>query len=141
MCFSCDVVTFLKPYIQFWTKHLPAAIEHEQIEFYGQSFFDPQPKFLKSPDVFLLRFILHDWSDKYAIKILKNLRDAATIQTKLVIIDTIVSHTCDSYEDPLSANVAAPPRPLLGNWGGANMIVQNVSAAVSTSSAALVLWN
>ncbi|CAG8576990.1 2529_t:CDS:2, partial [Funneliformis mosseae] len=59
-------------------------------EFYPGSFFvDPPPK----ADVYYLRWILHDWSDTTAVKILKNLRSAISpsdVPTKLVLLEIIM---------------------------------------------------
>lgn len=125
----CAYLYFLK----FWTKRLPEAVEKNRVQFVGSSFFEPQPKFHKSPDVFLLRYVLHDWSDKYAIKILRHLRDTATADTKLVVIDTIVAHACEADDSAANPFVSPPPRPLLRNWGEANMTVYNVDIAVRSS--------
>ncbi|CAG8772811.1 14209_t:CDS:2, partial [Funneliformis caledonium] len=83
---------------------LPIVIEHTQkvmkenihkelsdrVEFYPGSFFvDPPPK----ADVYYLRWILHDWSDTSAVKILKNLRSAISpsdVPTKLVLLEIIM---------------------------------------------------
>ncbi len=48
-----------------------------------------------------MKYILHDWSDEYALKILRKLRDAATPETKLFILDKIMPYTCppDAAED------------------------------------------
>jgi hypothetical protein len=40
-----------------------------RLEFMAHDFFEEQP--MKNADVYLLRWILHDWSDLYAAKILK----------------------------------------------------------------------
>jgi hypothetical protein len=61
--------------------------------FQQHDFFSPQP--VKDADVFLLRGIMHNWGSSYAIKILRQLRDAAVVgKTKLVIIDPVVSYAC-----------------------------------------------
>lgn len=47
--------------------------------------------------MFLLRAVLHDWSDKLATMILRQLRESAVIhpyKTSLLIADYIISHTC-----------------------------------------------
>ena len=112
---------------------MPAAVEKNQVQFIGHSFFEPQPKLFKSADVFMMRYIVHDWSDKYAIQILRHLRDAATMDTKLVVIDAIVSHTCRSVAGSVNPKISAPPAPLLQNWGEANIQIQNISVSVSFS--------
>ena len=114
---------------------MPEAVEKQRVQFAGSSFFDPLPPFRKIPDVFLLRHILHDWSDKYAIKILRNLRDAAGRDTKLVVIDVIIGHACDvsNGTDKSSVNpyIRSPPKPLLRNWGAANLTIYTVNLGVS----------
>jgi chemotaxis methyl-accepting protein methylase len=42
-----------------------------QLDFKPHGFFTEQP--VKNADVYFLRSILHNWSDKYAIEILTNL--------------------------------------------------------------------
>ena len=87
-----------------------------------QDFFEPQP--IKNANVFLLRMILHDWSDKYCAKILRHLRDAAAPYTQLVIVDNLLSYACvdDSLKDIPGAEVPLPPAPLLPNSGHAAAI-------------------
>ncbi|KAF2113610.1 hypothetical protein BDV96DRAFT_601098 [Lophiotrema nucula] len=45
--------------------------ERERLSFMAHDFFVEQP--VKGADIYYLRWILHDWSEKYAIKILQNL--------------------------------------------------------------------
>ncbi|KAL9023044.1 MAG: hypothetical protein Q9180_008420, partial [Flavoplaca navasiana] len=49
---------------------LPPGIR-ERIDFQAHDFFHEQP--VKGADVFLLRLVLHDWSDKYAVRIIRAL--------------------------------------------------------------------
>ena len=48
----------------------PLNLKH-RIEYMQHDFFAQQP--VKGADIYFLRFILHDWSDKYARKIIENL--------------------------------------------------------------------
>ena len=41
-------------------------------------------------DVFLLRWILHDWPDKYVVKILRNLRSVLKEGNKVVVNDQVM---------------------------------------------------
>lgn len=72
----------------------------------------------------MMRAILHDWSDPYCIKILRQLRAAAGPDTKLLVIDSVVSYAC---ADPPSIQeipgAASPPvaAPLLPNHGQSNL--------------------
>jgi len=51
---------------------------------------------------------------------MRQLREAATADTKLIVIDTIVRHTCSSggeFEDIPGAQQSDAPAPLLANYG------------------------
>ncbi|KAF7358237.1 hypothetical protein MVEN_00872500 [Mycena venus] len=102
-----------------WKNSFPTHIESGMVEFQAHDFFDPQP--LTNAAVFMLRFILHDWSDARCVKILQNLRDAAQPSTQLVIIERIIpfaASTLGSEVDniPGAQRPSATP-PLLPNWG------------------------
>lgn len=83
----------------------------------AHDFFSPQP--IKDADIFLLRTILHDWSDKYALQILRHLRAAATPTTRLLVLDQILSYACpdDSLQTIPGVATSRPPAPLLPNGG------------------------
>ena len=51
-------------------------------------FLTPQP--VKDADIYLLRWILHDWSDKYCVKILQNLAPALKRGAKILINDICI---------------------------------------------------
>ncbi|KAJ7161036.1 O-methyltransferase [Mycena filopes] len=74
-------------------------------------------------DVYLLRFICHDWSDSYTRRILKHLRDAAQSSTKLIVIERIIPFVCGedtAYQHiPGAVPAIASPEPLLANMGAA----------------------
>lgn len=79
--------------VQYWKRHEPKAIADGQVTIQTHDFFTPQP--VKDADFFLLRYILHNWSDVKAVEILKRLREAAIPgKTKVVIIDGIVQYAC-----------------------------------------------
>ena len=88
----------------------------------GHDFLTAQP--VTNAAIFLLRNILHDWSDKYCVQILAHLRAAATASTRLVVVEQLVSHVC--VDDDLAripgAAVHAPPAPLLPNGGYASAV-------------------
>jgi hypothetical protein len=91
-------------------------------------FFAPQPE--KNATVFLLKQIMHDWSDEYCIKILTQLRAAATPDTTLLVLDSIMPLACrdPSASDPHGIPGAVPteaPVPLLANYGAVNEMGYN----------------
>ena len=63
---------------------LPPTLR-KQVTFMGHDFFTEQP--IKEADVYFFRFILHNWSDKYAEKILGNLIPAMKPGSRVVIYE------------------------------------------------------
>jgi chemotaxis methyl-accepting protein methylase len=66
---------------------LPAELT-DRVTFMAHDFFTEQP--IKGADVFLLRWILHDWSDKYAIKILRALAPALKPGVRILINEAVI---------------------------------------------------
>ncbi|KAJ8519754.1 hypothetical protein ONZ45_g3358 [Pleurotus djamor] len=98
-------------------------LESGRVKLEGQDFFEPQPEKLKNNvSVFFLRLITHDWPKAENIKLLKQLRSAASKTTKLVIVDSIVPYACPSPSNlaPVTGTVTKVPSPLLANLGEAN---------------------
>lgn len=81
---------------------------------------------------------MHDWPDAYASKILTMLRDAASKDTKLILIDSVMPFACHdpSNDDGKGISGAVPkeaPDPLLANYGIANEFVYNADLTVCSS--------
>jgi hypothetical protein len=75
----------------------------DNLEFMEHDFFAPQP--LHGADIYLFRWILHDWPDKYVVKILQALRPALKPHARIVVMDSIVTEpgTFTPYQDrPIS---------------------------------------
>ncbi|EJD43680.1 O-methyltransferase [Auricularia subglabra TFB-10046 SS5] len=107
----------------YWNEHMPEALSSGKVTLEAHDFFAEQPR--KSPDVFILRFIVHDWSDPYASKILKHLRNAAGDKTQLVLLDQIVPYAC-RHSDTTPTQIPGgettfAPEPLLANMGSASI--------------------
>jgi ubiquinone/menaquinone biosynthesis C-methylase UbiE len=66
---------------------LPSNLQ-DRIRFQKHDFFQPQP--VHGADVYLLRHILHDWSNKYARMILQALIPALKPGAKIVLNDRII---------------------------------------------------
>ena len=60
----------------------------DQITFMEHDFFAEQP--IKAANVYLLRQILHDWSDKYATKILKAIVPAMNEDSTIIIMENFL---------------------------------------------------
>ena len=67
---------------------LPAELK-DRVIFMAHDFLTPQP--VKDADVYFFRFILHNWSDKYASQILENLLAAMKDGSKVVIYEFLPS--------------------------------------------------
>ena len=65
-----------------------------RIRFEAQDILQPNAR--PNADVYLLRSILHDWSDKYAILILRNLVPALKDGARVLIADFIMPETSTS---------------------------------------------
>ncbi|KAF8510927.1 O-methyltransferase [Hysterangium stoloniferum] len=107
--------------IKYWENKAPLGLTSQQVRLQVHDFTTPQP--IKDASVFLLCKILHDWSDRLAIPILRHLRNAATPETKLVVVDHIIPYAClDTSPNQTipGAMVPAAPYPLLANMGQAS---------------------
>lgn len=58
------------------------------ISFMAHDFLTPQP--VLEADIFMFRFVMHDWSDKYAVRILQNLLPAMKQSTRILIMDFLL---------------------------------------------------
>ncbi|KAG6807436.1 hypothetical protein H0H92_007557 [Tricholoma furcatifolium] len=94
--------------LQHWNETDPSKLQSGRVDFMGEkivqsdsrkplahtgmtahNFFEPQP--VRNASVFLLKNVLHDWSDDNCIQILSGLRAAATSETTLVICDCVMT--------------------------------------------------
>jgi hypothetical protein len=65
----------------------------------GGSFFEGMPE---SADVYLLKNILHDWSDREALEILRNCRQAMHRGARLLVIERLLAPPNEGAEGKLS---------------------------------------
>jgi hypothetical protein len=68
-------------------EYLAAAGVSERSSFVPGDFFASVPE---GYDLYLMKFILHDWDDEHVLRILKNLRSAAARDSRLLVIEQIV---------------------------------------------------
>ncbi|TVY62309.1 O-methyltransferase fsr2 [Lachnellula suecica] len=64
----------------------------ERVRFIAHDFF--QEQLVKDADIYFLRRILHDWSDKYITKILQNLIPALKKGSRVLISDMCLPEPC-----------------------------------------------
>lgn len=81
------VVQDAAPVIAAAEKQAPVGLAHP-VKFMTHDFFTEQP--VHGADVYFLRWVLHDWSDKYSLKILRNLVPALKPGAKVVVMDAVL---------------------------------------------------
>jgi hypothetical protein len=72
---------------------------HQRIDLKGGNFFESVPE---GADAYLLKHVLHDWSDENCVRILKNIYAAAKPATKLLLVEFILNDS----DEPQFAKVS-----------------------------------
>jgi SAM-dependent methyltransferase len=90
------------PDLQFVVQDLPKVIEDaktkspadlsNRVTFQAHDFFEEQP--VKNADIYYFRWILHDWSDKYCVKILRALIPALKPGARLLFSERCLEAPC-----------------------------------------------
>ena len=98
---SCDIAKRF-PDLRFIVQDLPKVIEHAKtkfpaelagrVTFMAHDFFTEQP--VKNADIYYFLWILHDWSDKYCIKILKALVPAMKPGARILLSERCLEPPC-----------------------------------------------
>ncbi|KAG7090565.1 hypothetical protein E1B28_009673 [Marasmius oreades] len=106
----------------WWADQMPEAVSSGRVALEVHDFLTPQPQHLQhNVAVFMIKQVLHNWSDEDAVKILKYLRQAATPETVLLAMEYILPYACRDPGDAIGAIPGAVPReapePLLANYG------------------------
>ena len=88
-------------HIKFIVQDLPGTVEQGRaslpvefkgrIEFMAHDFFTKQT--LKNPDIYLFRWIMHNWSDPYCIKMLRNLSPTMRNGSRVLIYEYVLEDT------------------------------------------------
>ncbi|KAF7352021.1 S-adenosyl-L-methionine-dependent methyltransferase [Mycena venus] len=114
-----------------WKEFLPSHVEAGLVEFQAHNFLEPQP--VTDAAAFLVRHVVHDWSDTNVVLMLTHLRAAARPDTKLVIIENIAATACTGGSESNTSHphinaipILGAPRspaapPLLANYGMAGV--------------------
>jgi hypothetical protein len=96
---SCRGILFDQPSV------VAEAPEHDRIECVGGNFFEQVPI---EADAYMMRWILHDWSDEECLELIANVKSAAKPGSRLVVIDSVIPETSE---------------PDMGKWMDLNMMV------------------
>ncbi|KAI1858785.1 uncharacterized protein JN550_012439 [Neoarthrinium moseri] len=81
-----SIVQDFQPVVNQRKSRVPADVAG-RIMFMAHDFLTEQP--VRNADVYLLRQILHNWSDKYYIRILRHLVTALKTAAKIVVNDNV----------------------------------------------------
>ncbi|EWC44896.1 hypothetical protein DRE_00955 [Drechslerella stenobrocha 248] len=68
---------------EVWQRENPSALQQGHVKFVEHDFFEENP--IKNADIYWLRYILHDWSDDYCVKILDGIRAGMGPRSRLLI--------------------------------------------------------
>jgi O-methyltransferase domain len=66
-----------------WPAENALALKEGRVKFTPHDFFDENP--VKNADVYWLRYIIHDWSDEFCVKILSAIRKSMGTRSRLLI--------------------------------------------------------
>ncbi len=82
------------------TRSIPAELKH-RVTFMPHDFFESQP--VRGADMYHFRWIFHDWSDKFCLRLLRALIPGLKTGARIVISDFIVpeSGTASWYKEGL----------------------------------------
>jgi hypothetical protein len=92
-----------------WPRENPDALKAGRVQFIPHNFFEPNP--VHGADVYWLRYVIHDWSDDYCVKILSAIRERMGPNSRILICDQVMNTTLGSPE------LQSAPSPLPANWG------------------------
>ncbi|KAH8101294.1 O-methyltransferase [Cristinia sonorae] len=104
--------------MKMWKEQGNEDVLNGTVTLQGHDFFSEQP--VKDASVFVLKYIMHNWGDAWCVKILKQLRAAATPKTQLLIIDALIGYNCPSdgrWSHVPGGEGPTAPEGLLPNFG------------------------
>ncbi|KAK3365683.1 O-methyltransferase-domain-containing protein [Lasiosphaeria ovina] len=99
------------PSFRFVVQDLPEGIaeapkdKNPRVEFQAHDFFTEQP--VKGADIFILRQIMHDWSDKYCRQILQDLIPALKPGARIVLNEQVLPtpNTVSKYQERIQRHL------------------------------------
>ncbi|KAL0952702.1 hypothetical protein HGRIS_006938 [Hohenbuehelia grisea] len=71
----------------FWSENCPEAITDGLVELQVHDFFKVMPI---TADIYFMRFVIHDWPEVDAMRIMKNVRAAAQPSSKLILFENVI---------------------------------------------------
>ncbi|KAL0565880.1 hypothetical protein V5O48_016138 [Marasmius crinis-equi] len=106
-----------------WSHELPEAVDNKRVEFVTMDFLKETP--VGAQNIYYMKHILHNWPDSDAITILRNVANAMTRESRLLIHEIVLRHVHSSSHftesDGTALGVECAPTPLLPNYGTGNI--------------------
>ncbi|KAG2038059.1 O-methyltransferase-domain-containing protein [Suillus americanus] len=97
-----------------WEKNAPEALLDGRVEFVPINFFEDVP--VVGKDVYYLRNIIHNWQDRDATTILRNIRKVMGPNSRVLIHDCVLLRTV--REPGIGTDgLSVAPEPMLPNFG------------------------
>ncbi|KAJ5118256.1 hypothetical protein N7448_009971 [Penicillium atrosanguineum] len=93
-----------------WPVENPEALKTGRVKFLEHDFFNSNP--VVGADIYWLRYILHDWSDDYCIRILSAIKEAMKPNSRILICDQVMNTTAG-----FTGSIPSAPEPLPANYG------------------------
>jgi len=107
-------------------------LSYSSCHYIVHDFFEPQP--VKSAAIYYMRVVIHDWPDAESLKILKNIRTAASPSSRLILFELCIQHVCpDAEYVRYSGDTKSVPYPLLAIVGKGNDTYTNIDMQVRVS--------
>ncbi|KAJ7159170.1 S-adenosyl-L-methionine-dependent methyltransferase [Mycena crocata] len=101
--------------VKHWTANFPTAVATNRAAFAVADFF--QPNRFEGAEVYMLRYIMHDWNDDACVSILSATKSAMTVKSRVLIVDSLL---IPSWFPPnTGSTLTIAPKPLLPNYGAA----------------------
>ncbi|KAG1810662.1 O-methyltransferase-domain-containing protein [Suillus subaureus] len=97
-----------------WKVNAPEALLDGRVEFVPINFFEDVP--VVGKDVYYLRNIIHNWQDRDATTILRNIRKVMGPNSRVLIHDRVLLHTLGE-PDIGTDGLSIAPEPMLPNFG------------------------
>lgn len=86
------------PDLHLIVQEVPKIVESSKeepglnVKFMAHDFFDEQP--VKGADVYIFRWIMHNWPDKYCVKIIQALIPALKPGARVLVVDFVLPPPC-----------------------------------------------
>ncbi|KAF2101978.1 S-adenosyl-L-methionine-dependent methyltransferase [Rhizodiscina lignyota] len=108
-----------------------------RVTFQAHSFFEPQP--VREADVYFLRVILHDWPDKSAIDIVRQLVEVMKPTSRITLMESIVPESDENMPSTVMHLISALDIEMMTNFNSKERTMQQWCDLMKAADKRLVL--